>query len=375
MSWEDDLIRQAAERETAGLLRRLPQPDSRPDFSSNDYLGLAENIELHSRILAQMQQQAGHGTGGSRLLAGNSALAEQLETELAVYHGAEAGLLFGSGFMANVGLFAALATRHDTILYDELVHASMRDGIRLSLATAHSFRHNDLDHLRQRLQQARGRVLIAVEGLYSMDGDLAPLEELATLCHEMGARLVVDEAHSNGLYGPAGCGLAHTEHIRTACLARLYTFGKALGCHGAVVVGSQALRTHLINHARSFIFTTAQPLHSLIAVQEAYRLLPTLEAERQRLFGYVAELKSFLEAQDLAYTGGHSPIFGLLGASTRQVRAWAERMQQVQLRPILHPTVPQGQERIRICLRAGHTPAQLQLLQQDILVATRGDNT
>ncbi|NJM94490.1 MAG: aminotransferase class I/II-fold pyridoxal phosphate-dependent enzyme, partial [Cytophagales bacterium] len=175
-----------------------------------------------------------------------------------------------SGYAANLALLSALPQRGDTVLYDERAHACIKDGVRLSAAERFAFRHHDLDDLRRRLAGARGRRYVVVESIYSMDGDAAPLGELAALCREQEAALVVDEAHSTGLYAAGGAGLVSALGLGDDCLARVMTFGKALGGHGALVCGSAALCAFLVNFARPFIYTTALPPHSLLAIREAF---------------------------------------------------------------------------------------------------------
>ena len=263
-----------ARREAAGTRRRLPAPPAPGlvDFSSNDYLGLSQ----HPRVRAALQQaaQLPAGSTGSRLLTGNSAAAEALETHLAQFHGTEAALLFNSGYTANLGFFSAVPQRGDTILYDEASHASVKEGIRASFAAAWSFRHNDLADLERKLSRATGAVFVAVEALYSMDGDMAPLAELAAFCGPRGLHLVVDEAHSNGVYGPRGAGLVTALGLEAAVFARILTFGKALGSQGAAVAGPAVLRDYLLSFSRPFIYTTALPPATIAGLAAAYELLP-----------------------------------------------------------------------------------------------------
>ncbi|WP_426491213.1 aminotransferase class I/II-fold pyridoxal phosphate-dependent enzyme [Hymenobacter sp. 102] len=212
------LAAELAKREAAGTRRRLPTPPTAGlvDFSSNDYLGLSRHPQVRAAVQEAAQLPA--GSTGSRLLTGNSAAAEALETTLAQFHGAQAALLFNSGYAANMGFFAAVPKRGDTILYDDASHASVKDGIRGSFATAWSFRHNEVADLRRKLARATGSVFVAVEALYSMDGDVAPLPELAALCREQALYLVVDEAHTNGLYGPGAKGWLRSWASKTPCL-------------------------------------------------------------------------------------------------------------------------------------------------------------
>jgi 8-amino-7-oxononanoate synthase len=260
-------------RRSAGLLRSLKTPENLIDFCSNDYLGLARSVTLRQTIEQSVAVHSNrlNGSTGSRLLAGNSALAEELETELAAFHDTEAALIFNSGYDANVGLLASLPQRGDTLLTDDLIHASMIDGARLSVANRFKFRHNDLDDLENRLKRATGTVYVAIESVYSMDGDLAPLTEIVELCEHYEAALIVDEAHATGVFGPQGGGLVQSLGLQKRVFARVHTFGKALGVHGAAVVGSASLRDFLINFARSFVYSTALPPHSLLAIHSVYR--------------------------------------------------------------------------------------------------------
>ncbi|MCL4171189.1 UNVERIFIED_CONTAM: hypothetical protein GTU68_025567, partial [Idotea baltica] len=242
-------------RQAQGLLRQLPTPiGERIDFCSNDYLGFAHTL----RVAAPTSG----GATGSRLISGNSTLAEALEQQIANFHGAEAALLFPSGYAANIGLLPAVAGRGDTIVYDKLIHASLRDGIRLSRAKALSFAHNDLTDLIKKLQNPEGQTFVVIESVYSMDGDQAPLTDIVNICQQYDALLIVDEAHGTGVIGK-----------RDQVWARVHTFGKAIGSHGAAIVGSQLLKSYLLNFARSFIYATALPDHTLLSIQAAYSAL------------------------------------------------------------------------------------------------------
>ena len=192
---------------------------------------------------------------------------------LADFHKAESGLIFNSGYDANLGLFSCIAKKEDTLICDELIHASIIDGCRLSYANRFRFAHNDVEDLEDKLRRSKGNIFVAVESVYSMDGDMAPLKEIAAVCKKYNASLIVDEAHATGLFGDQGRGLVSQHGLEQEVFARVHTFGKALGCHGAVILGSETLRNYLVNFARSFIFTTALPVHSLIAVKCAYEML------------------------------------------------------------------------------------------------------
>ena len=280
----DFLKKRLQVREEQGLLRKLSLPNNLIDFSSNDYLGFARSPELHELILTELETvncklETLSGSTGSRLLTGNSQYTEELETFIAYYHKAEAGLIFNSGYTANVGLISSIAQKGDIIFYDELSHASIYDGVRLSKAESFPFRHNDLNHLEERLkffQNARkenSNSYIIVESVYSMDGDFAPLIELVSLCEDYNVNLIVDEAHATGIFGEKGEGKVVELGLEEKVFSRVHTFGKALGCHGAIVLGSETLRNYLINFSRLFIYTTALPIHTLASIKSAYKLL------------------------------------------------------------------------------------------------------
>ncbi|SHJ58102.1 8-amino-7-oxononanoate synthase [Hymenobacter daecheongensis DSM 21074] len=352
-------------REAAGTRRRLPPPAAGlVDFSSNDYLGLSR----HPQVLAAVQQAAQEpaGSTGSRLLTGNSAAAEALETHLARFHRAEAALLFNSGYTANLGFFSAVPRRGDTILYDEASHASVKEGIRASFATAWSFRHNDLTDLERRLSRATGAVFVAVESLYSMDGDMAPLVELAGLCRRHGLYLVVDEAHANGIYGPNGEGVVVALGLEDDIFARILTFGKALGSQGAAVAGPAILRDYLLNFSRPFIYTTALPPLTIAALTAGYELLPMLAPERARLLALSDYLKAALNAVPGLHVPLEShiihPVFFTQNSGPAQVRQLAAAAQQAgfDVRPIVAPTVPAGTERLRLIVHSYNTEAEIE---------------
>ncbi|GGG32587.1 aminotransferase class I/II-fold pyridoxal phosphate-dependent enzyme [Hymenobacter glacieicola] len=357
------LAEHLAKREADGARRRLTLPPAGlVDFSSNDYLGLSHHPVVQQALLAA---GGAAGSTGSRLLTGNSAAAEQLETQLARFHRAEAALLFNSGYAANLGFFAAVPRRGDTILYDEASHASVKDGIRGSFATAWSFRHNDVADVERKLARATGAVFVAVESLYSMDGDMAPLVELAALCRARGLHLVVDEAHTNGLYGPQGEGLVTALGLENDVFARVLTFGKALGSQGAAVVGATLLRDYLLNFSRPFIYTTALAPHSVATLAAAYEVLPNLSAEREQLFRLSDYLKARLNAAPGLRVPPEShvihPVFFTEAAGPARVREVAAAAQAAgfDVRPIVAPTVPAGTERLRLILHSYNTEAEI----------------
>ena len=344
-------------RRDAGLLRKLIHTEGLVDFSSNDYLGFARNDSIQKGISLQ---KIHNGSTGSRLITGNSALAEQTEQVVAQFHQTEAALIFNTGYMANVGLFSSLGDADSIFIYDEYIHASVHDGMRLSRAQRIKFKHNDLDNLVFLLNNTEGaKKYVAVESLYSMDGDCAPLVEIADICQTHNAALIVDEAHATGVYGQNGEGLVQQLGLESQVWARVHTFGKALGVHGAAVVGSRLLRDYLINHARSFIYTTALPPVAYHHIQRAYQLL--LYADRDKLQGlidYFIQKTRFLTLSEGYFLSNpHSPIQGIVIPDNQKVVALAQLLYQNGLfaKAILSPTVPKGAERIRICLHSFNT--------------------
>lgn len=336
-------------REKAGNLRKLTIKTPLVDFSSNDYLGLARSHTLAQMTMDEWNRRS-TGSTGSRLLTGNSAYAEQLEEKIASFHGYESGTLFNCGYMANLGLISAVANGDSTIIYDAAIHASTRDGIRLSRAKAFPFRHNDLNHLEDRLKRSNQESYICIESIYSTDGSQAPMDQIYELVNRYHARLIVDEAHAVGVFGPMGKGLtSHSERT----FAKIVTFGKALGAHGAIVLGRQALKNALINFATPFIYTTALPLQMLAAISCSYDLFPNMNKERdhlQKLIGLVR--RSSTQIQPISIPGNE--------IVKRAANFLAH--QGLDVRPLISPTVQRGHEMLRICLHAFNTEQEINQL-------------
>ncbi|MES2557245.1 MAG: aminotransferase class I/II-fold pyridoxal phosphate-dependent enzyme [Bacteroidota bacterium] len=346
-------LQKLQERKDKGSLRSLSLFDGMTDFCSNDYLGMAKT-ETQSTVYA--------GSTGSRLISGHSKEAEDAESFLATFFESEAALIFNSGYDANLGLFSSVPQKGDTVLYDELIHASVRDGIRLSHANAYSFRHNDLLDLAKKFKQATGSVFVAVESLYSMDGDLAPLAELVVWCEQNDAYLIVDEAHAGGVYGNGGNGLLEQLGLHQRCFARLYTFGKAYGTHGAVVCGSGQLKEYLYNFARSFIYSTALPPNQYLHIQQSVERTQDDEL-RQNLQTIIFQFRSLVKPQ-LLISDPSSPIQVIPVSTLEQCVAIARRMQENKLavKAILPPTVPENGQRLRICLHSYNTDSEIDQL-------------
>ena len=352
-SLEERLAQKVDRRKNNNAFRQLHGKSKGIDFCSNDYLGLAKAPEIHEKITQLYVSGYPLGSTGSRLISGDSSEYQSLERYLSHFHNGQSALIFNSGYDANVGFFSTIPQRGDIIFYDELCHASIRDGIRLSLAKSYSFIHNDIDALRRKLELANGTVFVCVESIYSMDGDIAPLEALVALCVEFDANIIVDEAHSTGIYGDKGEGLIVSLNLQDKVFARLHTFGKAMGAHGAAWISSTILKDYLINYCNSFIYTTALPGHSLAHIQSAYNYLSENPSRIQKLHQNIKLFKELVAKNKISgFISSNSPIQSCIISGNIYVKAVAAYLQEngFNVRPILHPAVPEGKERIRICL-------------------------
>ncbi|MDP4267099.1 MAG: pyridoxal phosphate-dependent aminotransferase family protein [Bacteroidota bacterium] len=357
-------------RKADGSIRNLRVENDLIDFCSNDYLGFARSVELKNRInnFFTNNDSILNGATGSRLISGNYRITEEVENLISGFHHSEAGLIFNSGYDANLGLYSCLPQRGDTIFYDEYVHASIRDGIRLSYASHYSFRHNDVEHLRELFRLAKGNVYIAIESVYSMDGDIAAIDDIVEICSDMGANLIIDEAHATGVVGRIGEGLISSKGYEDKVFARVHTFGKALGTHGAIVLGSNNLRNYLINFARSFIYTTALPLHSIVSIKCAYELLFKSENDINKLKANIKHFCKEVKSHNLNIVPNKSPIQSIIIEGNEKVKELSGKIVSggFDIRPILSPTVPKGKERIRICLHAFNSFEEISKLACDL---------
>lgn len=351
---DQKLIAKLNKRIEEGTLRSLSLFPDYLDFYSNDYLGFSKDGAIATN--------KENGATGSRLISGNSIEAINSERELAAFFNAEAGLMFNSGYDANIGFFSSIPQRGDTILYDELIHASVRDGIRMCFAKSHAFEHNNIEDLRNRLEKAEGAIYVAVEGLYSMDGDIAHLNQISELCEEFGAYLIVDEAHSAGVYGEYGKGLVSALKLEDKIFARLVTFGKAYGSHGAVVLGSTQLVEYLVNFSRSFIYTTALPsyVYELNAKRACHLSVKIRQDNLQKVLNL---FRSSFKHNGLI-SEVNSPIQVLQIGNINKVREIADHLQKesIAVKPIYSPTVSEGNERLRLCFHAFNTTEEVNRL-------------
>ncbi|OTB12130.1 hypothetical protein K445DRAFT_66912 [Daldinia sp. EC12] len=402
---DDTLGEILARRKAKGKLRKLSNtPTNFVDFSSNGYLSLSTNSEIQKTLLSRLQAEVAApkdsngshnsrrsllGSGGSRLLDGNSPLAESLEDKIASFHGAEAALLFTSAYDANTGLLGSVPQPGDVIVYDELIHASVHDGMRMSRATkripfAHMVsgsKNQGLGHVLrelakdERVASCKANIFICVEGLYSMDGDTVLLKEIVeTVDRHLpsgNGYIIVDEAHSVGVFGKNGRGLVCQLGLEDRIWARVLGFGKAIGCAGGVVLCSAITRSYLINYARSLIYTTSMTFTSLTSIDVVYDFLISGKSEplrqyletliyytRHQLHTLYTRLQPSRQTLYVEETTLKSPIIPILTAAPRSLAEHCQRF-GFMVRPIVSPTVPAGSERVRICLHFANTKEQV----------------
>ena len=380
-----DLAQRLEELESSGLRRRLrlvdgPQAptvllDGQPVLllCSNNYLGLADHPRLR-RAAADAALSLGTSAGASRLLSGSMSIHFELEERLAAFKGTEAALLFGSGYLANTGTIAALARQGEVVCSDELNHASIIDGCRLAGAETFVYRHADAEHLEWGLRRAAGRAsLIVTDGVFSMDGDVAPLSELSDLARRHRCRLMVDEAHATGCLGPGGRGSVAAAGLTDVVDVIVGTLGKALGGYGAYVCGSAELVDFLVNSARPFIFSTAPPSPAVAASSAALELLQERPKRVEKLRANAAALRSGLLEQGLEPAGSETQIVPLVIGEADDAMALCERLLEDGLfaQAIRPPTVPPGTCRLRLTVMATHAIADLRRAARSIGTAAR----
>ena len=369
------LISKLEQREQNNSLRKLALPNHLIDFASNDYLGFSKSEaifnETHSYLIDNSILQ--NGATGSRLLSGNHSVYKEAENYIAKFHQVESALIFNSGYDANVGFFGAVPQRNDIILFDELSHASIRDGIQLSNAKSYKFQHNDFEDLERLIQNLRPKtqdlksIYIVTESVFSMDGDTPNLEELVGICNKYNCFLIVDEAHALGVFGDpevsGGEGLVQMLGLQDAIFARIVTFGKGLGCHGAAILGSQKLVDYLINFARSFIYTTGLSPHSVATILVGYQHLETekeaLKQLRENVIHFNQEI-NILGLKQL-FVRSKSAIQSAIIPGNQKVKSIAHQLQEkgFDVKAILSPTVPEGQERLRFCLHSYNSKEEI----------------
>lgn len=343
-------------RKEEGTLRSLSSFSGMIDFHSNDYLGLS--------VVETISNVEKFGGTGSRLISGNSEEVMDAERVIANYFVSPSALFFNSGYDANLGFFSSVPQRGDTVIFDESIHASVRDGIRLSFASSFSFAHNDLEDLSRKLSNAKGATYVAVESLYSMGGDLAPLVEICDLCERFGAYLIVDEAHAAGVFG-GGKGICFELGLEDRIFARLVTFGKAFGSHGATFLCSESLKTYLINFSRSFIYTTSLPSSSYTRVKEILKI--DLTERQHKLSANIEYFRSLID-DELLFSDKRSPIQILRVGDRKLLKKAVARCldKGLAVKAVFAPTVKISEECIRISLHSDLCKDQIDLLAKTI---------
>ncbi|MEP3208973.1 MAG: pyridoxal phosphate-dependent aminotransferase family protein [Maribacter sp.] len=372
------LQQKLADRAHKKAFRSLPFPTNLVDFSSNDYLGFAKNETIYADTFQRLLNSgtSENGSTGSRLLSGNHNYYKELEEYIAEFHNVDKALIFNSGYDANIGFFGAVPQRGDVVFYDEYIHASIRDGIKMGNAKSYKFKHNDLNDLKSKCQAVRSRsdldseIFVVTEAVFSMDGDSPDLKALSECCTELALHLIIDEAHAIGVLGKKGKGLVQDLNIEKKIFARIITFGKALGCHGAAILGQKPLIDYLVNFARSFIYTTALPPHSLASVLSAYRYWDAAigEEEIQQLLKNIEHFKRKIEALGLSsiFIPSDSAIQCCLILGNENVKNISKKLDDkgFNVKAILSPTVPEGHERLRFCLHSYNTEEEIGLVLQ-----------
>ena len=372
MKFPNKLAVKLEKRASNNALRQLGLSSNRIDFASNDYVGFAESKTIFDDVHKLLTERNLHQNGatGSRLLTGNHDLYTETENQISNFHDAETALLFNSGYDANIGFFSAVPQKGDCILYDELIHASIRDGIQLSNATAYKFKHNDDEDLERLILKAKlnpeTNIYVVTESVFSMDGDTPPIVELASLCQKHDAYFIVDEAHALGVFGDKGEGLVQMLDLQKQVFARIITFGKGLGCHGAVILGSAELKSYLVNFARSLIYTTGLSPHAIATIQIAYQHLEHNKEAREKLrlnINIFNQQKQLLGLKPL-FVRSKSAIQCAVVPGNQKVKDIAKQFQEkgFNVKAILSPTVPEGQERLRICLHSYNSEEEISTL-------------
>ncbi|WP_417443050.1 aminotransferase class I/II-fold pyridoxal phosphate-dependent enzyme [Joostella sp.] len=366
------LLKKLEDRRLENAYRVLPEASNLVDFSSNDYLGFSNSELIFSETQQILKDRHIHANGatGSRLISGNSLLYSEVEKEIRSFHKSEAALVFNSGYDANLGFFSSVPQRGDIILYDEYIHASIRDGVQLSNAKAYKFKHNDLQDLEKRIatqiasKASDSEIYVITESVFSMDGDSPDLVTLVAITNEYNIKLVVDEAHAVGVFGVRGEGLVHNLKLQDEVFARIITFGKAFGCHGAAVLGSNILVDYLVNYARSFIYTTGLPPHSLATILSVYNELKSKKEAslfknnsdklKVNIDYFKAAINKISLHGNLRYIPSDSPIQCCVIPGNEAVKLIAKKIKEegIDVKPILSPTVRKGEERLRFCIHS-----------------------
>ncbi len=363
------------ERIEKNALRKLSSSKAKIDFSSNDYLGFAQSEVIFKKTTAFLKENRIliNGATGSRLLTGNHILYDEVENFLCDFHNVEAALIFNSGYDANIGFFSSIPQKDDIVFFDEYIHASIRDGIQMSHAKAYKFKHNKIEDLEKRIKQIRDKetntiIYVVTESVFSMDGDTPDLKAISDLCNTYNTYLIIDEAHAIGIFGKDGNGLVQSLTLENKVFARIITFGKALGCHGAAILCSKELKEYLVNFARSIIYTTGLPPHSLAAIKSAYEELFAISDKDKitnikKLHKNIDFFKTQLKNTklDAYFIESESAIHCCVIPGNEKVKFIANSLQEknFDVKPILSPTVAVDEERLRFCVHTYNSKEEI----------------
>jgi len=346
-------------RKAKNSFRRLKLTQNLIDFSSNDFFGLAKNQELIESTISKFNtiSEKFSGATGSRLISGNTIYHQKLEQKLAKIHQSESALLFNSGYNANLGILSSVPQKGDTIIVDSKAHSSIKDGAMLSFAKKLSFKHNDVENLSKKLSRSEGEKYVVVESLYSMDGDFCDIENILKVCEKHNANLIVDEAHTTGVYAN-GAGWCVEKGVENRVFARVITFGKAVGCFGAAVLGSEKLTQYLINFARSFIYTTALPLYNLISIENNFDYIQ----KHPELYKSLNEKVELFQSLYPKATDSYIQSIQLNDVKLVKQKEKLLIKSGFDVKSILSPTVAKGTERLRVCLHSFNSEEEVKKL-------------
>ena len=345
--------------------RKLSVQNQGVDFFSNDYLGLAASTSFKKLIDDHAERLINcNGSTGSRLLSGNQSFMTDIEDSIALFHGAGSATVYPSGYTANLGLLSCLGLKGVNIFSDELIHASLIDGIRMGKSNRFIYKHNDPGHLKSLLLSNPGENLVVTESVFSMDGDECPLDDLIQVCKAANARLIVDEAHAIGIYGNRGEGLVQAKGLANEVFARIITYGKAPGIHGATIVGPAWLKNYQVNFSRPLIFSTAPTPHQFAGIAAFYEMAPQIASERDALQSNVAYFLKIRSTSKHVWTESNTQIQSLMVAGNENAVALGNKIKSLGINalPIRSPSVPKGKERIRICLHSFNTKQEIDFL-------------
>jgi 8-amino-7-oxononanoate synthase len=365
MKLSERIQHKLSERKKENAFRQLRSiSDTTIDFCSNDYLGIARSQIVANNILKTLQKQTTvqSGASGSRLISGNNQFVETLEQKIAIHHQSESALLFPSGYQANIGLLSCIPARNDIILYDELCHTSLKDGMRLSHAKKISFKHNDISDLKNKLQQKAEQKFIVIESLYSMDGDFASIEEISQIATYYEAHLIVDEAHTGGVYGKQGAGFVSEKGLKDFVFARIITYGKAFGVQGAAILCNKQIKDYLINFSRPFIYTTGISPLLAVGIDQTYDYIiahPELATKLHENIQYFCNCSATYIPN---LQTNKSAIQKYIIPGNVEIKKVSKALQECgfDVVPILSPTVPNGSERIRIVLHSYNKKSEIE---------------